>query len=984
MRVPVLRSLLVAASFLSLASLGIGAQVPTTRPTPDQAQMLLQTRPDLVAQLRQRFATSGLTRDQIHDRLRAEGYPEDLLDPYLPGVTGTAPLPTSDVFRAVQALGVADSADIAMMQGPYGGMYTGVLPPGVVCVVDPYARQLYPGQTSPEQGGQGQLYPGQTAPTQGAQGQTYPGQTYPGQAYPGQANPPQGYPPQGYPAQGAPYDTATQRAQPQTPTYTPFGVVVPPTASQGTGNQSTTAPTNYPGQYGLPSTTAPLLCPPGQIAVRQDPRLYDPRYETLLVGRDSADRVAALIDSGFAVFGLDVFRNPTSQFEAPVSGPVDANYRVGPGDRLVLILTGDVEAAYDVPVTREGFIVVPQVGQLYVANLSMGELERVLASRLSRVYSGVRADNRGSTRYSVHVARLGANQVYVVGDVRRPGSFVISKAGTALTALYVAGGPTINGSMRAVQVRRGGRTVDSLDVYDYLVRGDASHDVRLQTGDVLFVPVHGPRVRILGEIARPATYELRGGETLTELLGDAGGFKATASRQRVLIERIVPPSERAATGRDRVTVDVSSSALAGAAGPAIPLRDGDVVRVFAIAERVRNRVFVDGNVYQSGAQGLSTGMRLSDALRRAGLKPDTYLGEVLVSRLRPDSSRVQLRAALADTSGTVINDLALQEDDQIQVFSLTTFRPVRFVAIGGAVRRSGRVLYREGMTLRDLVLMANGVTEGAYLKEAEIARMPDDRSNGRTAVTIRVPLDSTYLFERGPDGRYIGPPGMQAPSGGSPDVPLKPYDNVLIMRQPDFALQRSVTLQGEVRFPGVYSLTTKAERLSDLIKRAGGLTTEAAADGIMFYRRERNIGRVGLDLSRAMRRYESADNLILRDGDNITIPSYNAVVTIRGAVNLPSAVAYVPGRNLDYYIDAAGGPAPKADRDHAFVVQPSGRVETFKNNVFLPDRVPTPRPGSIVTVPFGDGTPARDWIPFLTGLLQIVGSTVAIIVAVTR
>jgi hypothetical protein len=152
----------------------------------------------------------------------------------------------------------------------------------------------------------------------------------------------------------------------------------------------------------------------------------------------------------------------------------------------------------------------------------------------------------------------------------------------------------------------------------------------------------------------------------------------------------------------------------------------------------------------------------------------------------------------------------------------------------------------------------------------------------------------------------------------------------------------------------------------------------------MFYRRERNIGRVGLDLSRAMRRYESADNLILRDGDNITIPSYNAVVTIRGAVNLPSAVAYVPGRNLDYYIDAAGGPAPKADRDHAYVVQPSGRVETFKNNVFLPDRVPTPRPGSIVTVPFGDGTPARDWIPFLTGLLQIVGSTVAIIVAVTR
>jgi protein involved in polysaccharide export with SLBB domain len=366
------------------------------------------------------------------------------------------------------------------------------------------------------------------------------------------------------------------------------------------------------------------------------------------------------------------------------------------------------------------------------------------------------------------------------------------------------------------------------------------------------------------------------------------------------------------------------------------------------------------------------------------VKSDTYLGEVLVSRLRSDSTRIQLRAALADTTGNVLNDIPLQEDDRIQVFSLTTFRPARYVSIGGAVRRNGRYAFREGMTLRDLVLLANGVQEGALLTEAEVARLPDDRSGGRTAVTIRVPLDSTYLFERGSDGRLIGPPGIQVPAGGAPQVPLRPYDNVLILRQPDWALQRVVVIQGEVKYPGAYSLTNKSERLSDLISRAGGLTSEAYSEGIVFVRRERALGRVGLELSTALRRYESTDNLILRDGDNIAIPAYNAVVTIRGEVNAPSTVAYVRGRGIDYYIGAAGGPTPRADDDHAYVTQPSGKVETVRKHALLPDQVPRPRPGSVVTVPQNSGQPKRDNIALITGLAQIVASTVAIIIAVTR
>jgi protein involved in polysaccharide export with SLBB domain len=828
----------------------LAAQLPTTRPSPEQARVLLQTRPDLVAQLRQRFVSSGMSREQIHARLRAEGYPEDLLDPYLGDATGTAPQPSDSVFAAVLALGVADSSDVAQLQAMGAS--------GTTALTDPLGR-----------------------------------------------------------------------------------------------------------------TTSGIT---DSIRTRSD---------SVRARRDSLNRQTQR-DSGNVIFGMDIFRSSTSQFQPNVAGPVDANYRIGPGDQLVLILTGDVEASYQLTVTREGFVVVPTVGQIGVANLTLGQLEALLASRLSRVYSGVRGTSGGSTRFSISVAKLRSNQIYVVGDVQRPNSYVVSSAGTALTALYAAGGPTVNGSLRQVEIRRAGKLVDQLDVYDYLIRGDASHDVRLESGDVVFVPVHGPRVRIVGEIVRPATYELKGTETLADLVTYAGGFQATAARQRILIERIVPPSDRAMQGADRMTIDVTAADLAGGV-PATALRTGDVVRVFPIAERVRNRILVQGNVYQPGAQGLEPGMLLSQALRKAGgLQPDTYLGEVLVTRLRSDSTRVMLRAALADTTGRVVNDFALKEDDIIRVFSITTFRPVRYVAIGGAVKKSGRFAYREGMTLRDLVLLAEGLQESAYLKEAEIARLPENRDGGRTAATIRVPLDSTYLFERKPDGEYQGPPGLPAPASGTPAVPLRPYDNVLILRQPNWELQRTVTLNGEVRYPGAYALKSKSERLSDLITRAGGLTEEAYADGIVFNRSQGAIGRVGVELSQALRRYDSSDNLILRDGDYITIPAYNAVVTIKGAVNMPSTVAYVPGRSLEYYVSAAGGATATGDEGRAFVIQPSGKLESVRRRLLIPSAMPEPRPGSIVTVPEKDPNDKKDYTAIAGSIAQILGATVAIVALVKR
>jgi polysaccharide export outer membrane protein len=840
---------LLASAFLFFAPMFAAAQQPSVDP------MVLE-------QLRSRIMSSGLTADQIRARLRAEGYPESLLDAYLPGGTGQEASATAaspeDVFAAVRQLGIADTVDIARLRcGPTPLSDTTIIPKDT---------------------------------------------------------------------------TAAGRAQ-----------------------------------AALARTAAAARCA---------------RLDSLAKIRRDTTRPSA--DSGYTIFGLSMFRQPTSLFDPNLSGPVDPSYRLGPGDQLVLVLTGDVNQAYTLNVTRDGFVVIPQAGQIYVNNLTLGQLEDVLYSRLGRVYSGVRRVG-ATTHFSITPSRIRTNQIFVLGDVVAPGNYRISALGTALYALYAANGPTDNGSLRNVQIRRGGRTVQLFDVYSYLLSGDPSHAVRLDDGDVVFVPVRLAHVRVVGEVNRPATYEVRDTETLRDVIRFAGGLRASASVRRVQIERIQPPSQRGTGGRDRVTIDIASETLAATDGANIPLKDGDVVRVFKIAERMRNRVLVSGNVWQPGPIGLTQGMTVSQALRLAGgAKPDTYLGQIQVSRLNPDSTRIQMHAVLRDTTGSVIADFPLREDDEIRVFSVSEFRPTRTVAITGAVRNSGQVPYNEGMTVRDLVLLAGGLEQSADLREAEIARLPANRSGGATAETFRVPLDSSYLFERGPDGRYFGPPGLPAPSGRTPEVVLRPYDNVLILRQPNWELQRTAVISGEVRFPGAYSLRTKTEKVSDLIGRAGGLTPEAYADGVTFYRAKDKVGRIGIALPEILRHPGSRDNLQLQDGDSIFIPRFNAVVNVTGSVNSPVAVTYVPGRSLEYYVRAAGGATRKGDIKYAYVTQPNGKVEAMRGK-FIFRSEPKPRPGSTVFVPQRDPNERRvDYIATIGSIAQVAASFVAIAIALRR
>lgn len=794
-----------------LALIGGATPAVAQQPTPAQAQAILANRPDLSGAIRQRIAESRLAPDQIRERLRAAGYPADLLDPYLDAATTPSGTPGEDVYAAVRQLGLSEAG-----------------------------------------------------------------------------------------------------------------------------------------------------APPVAVTVRAAPPVQGP---------------------GLRRFGADVFGDSTTQFQPALSGPVDRSYRLGPGDNLVLILSGEVEASHTLDVNREGFVVIPQVGQVFVSGLTMDQLESVLDQRLARVYSGIGRSEGARTRYHVTVARLRTNQIFVIGDVVRPGSYQISSAGTVLTALYAARGPAATGSFRQIAVRRGGKTVKTFDLYDYLLRGDNASDLRLESGDVIFVPVHGPLIELTGPVVRPAIYELAPGETLRDLVTAAGGFEPGAQLRRIQINRILPPRARTETGRERVVIDLGPDQFAQGAPPAFALEPGDRVTVFGVPERRRTYVTVRGNVWQEGEIGYTAGMRLSDALRMAGgVKPDVYLDQVLISRLNRDSTRTQLRASLADSTGRVSGDLALNEDDEVIVFSRTTFRPLRYVVVTGAVKKGGRIPYREGMTLRDAVLLADGVTEDALLTEAEVARLPDDRSGGTLATTLRTPLDSTYVFDRGRAGRYQGPPGIPAPAGGAPEFGLTAYDNVLIFRQPDWELQRTVALAGQVKYPGRYALKNRTDRLSDVLQRAGGLTREAYPGGVQFLRGQDGLGRIGVDLPAVLRDPRNTDNLIMQSGDSVFVPEYSPVVRVAGAVNAPASVTYVEGKGLDYYIESAGGFARLADKGRTYVTQPDGHLESVKRRVILADGKPTPLPGAVVTVPAKDPNDKKDLPGIFGAVAQVVMGAVTVIV----
>lgn len=749
------------------------------------------------------------------------------------------------------------------------------------------------------------------------------------------------------------------------------------------------------GDFGLAADTLSALR--RQVALSQgDSILLDSLG--FVLGRDSVpgepdatgilrlDTVAALRISAWLrrprVFGLDVFRRATTQFSPVAAGPVDAGYRLGPGDELMLILTGDADVVQSLPVTREGFIVIPQVGQISVANLTLEQLRSLLYTRLARVYSGVRRGPDATIRFEVTVSRVRVNQVFVNGEVARPGSYPVSALGTVMNALYQAGGPTEAGDFRDVRVLRSGQVARTLDLYDYLVRGITRDDIRLEQGDVVFVPPRARRVQIRGSVLRPGFYDLAEPEDLRELIQFAGGLLPEADRARAHVERILPANQREPGGRDRVAVDVDdlTAVMDGAAPRRFRLEPDDRITVYPVATPVRSRVTLQGNVWRPGPYSIAPGMTLSRLLAEGGgLKPDAYRDRAHIVRLMPDSTRrliaVDLRALVGPDGRAFPNvapgaDPELREFDEVTVFASTGFRPAREIAVFGAVQRPGTLAFRDSMTLRDAVILAGGLRDDAYLLEAELARLPETPDDTtELARLIHVPLDSSYVLDA---TGYV----RRETAGRGVNPVLQPFDYVFVRRVPGFEPQRTVVVTGRVRFPGRYALTRRDEQLADILRRAGGVTPSAYVRGAQFFRAEGHAGRIGIDFERVLRDPRHRDNLPLFAGDSIHVPEYQPVVSVEGAVNSPVSVAYESGRGTGYYIERAGGFARRADKRRTYVIQANGSVFT---------RSVTPEPGARVVVP---ETPAgalgTDWTRLLTGLAQVLASAVTLAILVRQ
>lgn len=694
-------------------------------------------------------------------------------------------------------------------------------------------------------------------------------------------------------------------------------------------------------------------------------------------GRDSVEVVSdsAAVTRPDEVFGERTFRaNGRSPFEGAVFGPADPSYLLGPGDQITLILTGDVEEAYPLDVSREGNIFIPNVGQVSVNGLTLAGLQDILYSRLARVYSGVSRSPDATTRFQVSLGALRTNRVFVAGDVVAPGAYQVSAANGLFNLLYQASGPNRQGSFRRIQVTRGGRVIANADLYDFLVRGDARSDIRLEQNDRVFIPPAGTQVRIMGSIRRPAIYELLPHEGLKDLLAFAGGVNAEALMRHVQIDRIVPPAEQR-PGHYRRLVDIDLAELANG-NP--HLEPGDVVHVFTISDERRNRLFVGGAVRNPGIYEWTEGATLWSVIQRAdGLSDEAYVDRAHVYRLnRLNGTRELIRAPLAqDAAGRPAQDVTLFDNDSIVIFNRRELSTEQAIAIAGFVKQPGTYTLARGASIRDIILAAGGFTDGASMMEAELVRRnsSSERSE-RTALVYEVALGSAVSS---PNDSSLMVPNWTPETS---EVLLQNGDRIFVRRAPGYQPMRDVQVTGEVITPGTYTLATRGERLADVIARAGGLTSQAAPEGIQLIRRGHVVA---IDVQKALLQPTSAANVTLVEGDSISVPRYDPLVAVTGAVSFEALIQFVPGQPLSYYVERAGGYADNADRGRVSVSYPNGERHTVHRGWFL-NHQPEVVAGSKIFVPIAPEHHSVNWGQVFTRSITALSTLATALFAISQ
>ncbi|MBL0225537.1 MAG: SLBB domain-containing protein [Geobacteraceae bacterium] len=660
-------------------------------------------------------------------------------------------------------------------------------------------------------------------------------------------------------------------------------------------------------------------------------------------------------------FGYNYFKNVT--FYPQTDVPVSDDYLTGPGDTLVLNVWGSVEGTYELPVSRSGEVFLPKGGPVRVAGVPFGRLAEVFRLRLAKEYRDF--------DLSVNMGKLRTVKVNVVGEVAAPGNYSLSSLSTLLNALSAAGGPTKNGSLRSIKLRHAGQAEETIDLYDFFTRGDKNRDIRLHSGDTIFVPVIGRVAAIAGDVKRPAIYELKDETSLKDLLGLAEGITATGYLQRVQISRVVANDKKKVLDLNLDTLATGKPLDQLAA--AITIQDLDVVRIFPINSLLRDHFRIEGHVDRPGSFALKPGMRLGDVLSREHLLPEYFPDFLEITRLMPPDLMpqkivVNLEAALTRDPA---QNLEIREFDIIRVFSRLELERQPRVKVAGEVQKPGEYrLYKE-MTIRDLLIQAGYPTPSAYLASADLSRL---KKNNDTVSTFPLSVNLAEALKGNPQANIL----------------LEPFDELTIKKLPDWAEEtgRYISLSGEIRFPGVYPIY-KSERLCSVIERAGGLTDKAYLRGMKFtreslrqlqqkqmdeslaraeeeiVRKQAQLAEVasskeeleaarsdleGLKRTIGLLRNKRAEGrlliqvpsledlrrecagLELRGGDNLFVPSDPKAINILGQVYNPASVIFAPNEDVDYYLGKVGGPTDNAEEDEIYLVKMDGTVFSKKQS----------------------------------------------------
>lgn len=676
-------------------------------------------------------------------------------------------------------------------------------------------------------------------------------------------------------------------------------------------------------------------------------------------------------------FGYNLF-SPPSDFAPTKNIPISPDYIIGPGDEIRVTVWGKIEGQWLAEVDRDGNIMLPKIGTIGLAGLTFKEVKEVLKKELSKYYTGF--------EMNVSMGALKSIRVYVVGNAKKPGAYTISSLSTLVNALFVAGGPNATGSMRNIQVKRNGKNITNLDLYDFLIYGDKNKDIRLMPEDVIYIPTVGPLVGIMGNVKNPAVYELKGETKISDLISLAGGLTAAAYLQRVQLERIY-------NNEVKIVVDTNLNDFVNSKEKDLMLKDGDILKIFPIANVFVNAITLKGNVVRPGTYQWFDGIKVSDIIKNVGkdLLPETYFDMAYIERLvEPDFHREIISFNL----GKVLFDKDSNEDkllkpyDIINIFSRRHLLENPVVRVTGAVNKPGTFELREKMKVSDLITLAGGLKYFAYAKEAELTRVTPTELGPKTE-KITINLEKAIL---------------KVPES---DLELKQDDYLFIRAVPEWDLYKKVELKGEVKFPGTYTIK-KGERLSDLIERAGGFTDKAYLPAATFIRQsikdiqQRNInemvdrlerellstgvaevstvlsveeakakeveirqkqefikrlrnvkvlGRVAIKFDVPEKLKNSFYDIELEEGDEIIIPKNPNTIFVVGSVYNQTAFVYKDDENIDYYLNLAGGLTDYANGKAIYVLKADGTAERTKNGFFSFGSVSKLLPGDTIVVP---------------------------------